>query len=91
MKKRVFAACPLRPEFDDLYLVIKQIAESLGASVLRPDELNNRHYFIDLVFYHRIVKCFVLIDLKRGFLMAIKFERDENVPTLYEFIVVFRS
>lgn len=29
--------------------------------------LNNRHYFIDLVFYHRIVKCFVLIDLKRGF------------------------
>lgn len=29
--------------------------------------LNNRHYYIDLVFYHRIVKCFVLIDLKRGF------------------------
>lgn len=29
--------------------------------------LNNRHYFIDLVFYHRIVKCFVLIDLKIGF------------------------
>jgi predicted nuclease of restriction endonuclease-like (RecB) superfamily len=58
--------------------------------VLRPDELNNRHNFIDLVFYHRIVKCFVLIDLKRGFLIAIKFERDENVPTLYEFIVVFR-
>jgi hypothetical protein len=50
MEKRVFAACPLRPEFDDLYLVIKQIAESLGASVLRPDELNNGHYFIDLVF-----------------------------------------
>ncbi len=29
--------------------------------------LNNRHYFIDLVFYHRIVKCFVLIDLKKGY------------------------
>ncbi len=29
--------------------------------------LNNRHYYIDLVFYHRIVKCFVLTDLKRGF------------------------
>jgi predicted nuclease of restriction endonuclease-like (RecB) superfamily len=29
--------------------------------------LNNRHYFVDLVFYHRIVKCFVLIDLKIGF------------------------
>lgn len=28
--------------------------------------LGNRHYFVDLVFYHRILKCFVLIDLKRG-------------------------
>ncbi len=27
--------------------------------------LGNRHYFVDLVFYHRILKCFVLIDLKR--------------------------
>lgn len=26
--------------------------------------LGNRHYYIDLVFYHRILKCFVLIDLK---------------------------
>jgi predicted nuclease of restriction endonuclease-like (RecB) superfamily len=26
----------------------------------------NRHYFIDLVFYNRLLKCFVLIDLKRG-------------------------
>jgi hypothetical protein len=25
---------------------------------------NNRHYRIDLVFYHRILKCHVLIDLK---------------------------
>ena len=25
-----------------------------------------RHYHVDLVFYHRILKCFVLIDLKRG-------------------------
>lgn len=25
-----------------------------------------RHLYIDLVFYHRILKCFVLIDLKRG-------------------------
>lgn len=25
-----------------------------------------KHYFVDLVFYHRILKCFVLIDLKRG-------------------------
>ena len=26
--------------------------------------LGNRHYYVDLVFYHRILKCFVLIDLK---------------------------
>jgi predicted nuclease of restriction endonuclease-like (RecB) superfamily len=26
--------------------------------------LDNQHHFIDLVFYHRILKCFVLIDLK---------------------------
>jgi predicted nuclease of restriction endonuclease-like (RecB) superfamily len=28
--------------------------------------LGNRHHYIDLVFYHRILKCFVLIDLKKG-------------------------
>ena len=28
--------------------------------------LNNRHYFIDLVFYHVRLKCYVLIDLKIG-------------------------
>lgn len=27
--------------------------------------VNNRHYHCDLVFYHRILRCFVLIDLKR--------------------------
>jgi predicted nuclease of restriction endonuclease-like (RecB) superfamily len=26
--------------------------------------LNNVHYYVDLVFYHRILRCFVLIDLK---------------------------
>ena len=26
--------------------------------------LANTHYYVDLVFYHRILKCFVLIDLK---------------------------
>lgn len=29
-----------------------------------PILVNNRHYHCDLVFYHRILKCFVLIDLK---------------------------
>lgn len=28
--------------------------------------LNNRHYFVDLVFYHVKLKCYVLIDLKVG-------------------------
>ncbi len=28
--------------------------------------INNVHYHVDLVFYHRILKCFVLIDVKRG-------------------------
>ena len=27
--------------------------------------LANRHHYVDLVFYHRILKCFVLIDLKK--------------------------
>ena len=26
--------------------------------------LDNTHFYVDLVFYHRILKCFVLIDLK---------------------------
>ncbi len=28
--------------------------------------IGGRNFYIDLVFYHRILKCFVLIDLKRG-------------------------
>ena len=28
--------------------------------------LDNNHFYVDLVFYHRILKCFVLIDLKVG-------------------------
>ena len=31
-----------------------------------PLTINNRHYHVDLVFYHRILKCFVLIDLKKN-------------------------
>ena len=36
-----------------------------------PITVNNVHYHVDLVFYHRILKCFVLIDLKTG---AVKHE-----------------
>ncbi|MGU9937933.1 PDDEXK nuclease domain-containing protein [Empedobacter brevis] len=28
--------------------------------------IGGKHFYVDLVFYHRILKCFVLIDLKRG-------------------------
>lgn len=28
--------------------------------------LDGEHYYVDLVFYHKILKCFVLIDLKIG-------------------------
>ena len=28
--------------------------------------VGGKHFYVDLVFYHRILKCFVLIDLKRG-------------------------
>jgi predicted nuclease of restriction endonuclease-like (RecB) superfamily len=28
--------------------------------------INNSHYRVDLVFYHRILRCFVLVDLKLG-------------------------
>lgn len=28
--------------------------------------IDNTHYYVDLVFYHRILKCFVLVDLKLG-------------------------
>lgn len=28
--------------------------------------IDNTHYYADLVFYHRILKCFVVIDLKLG-------------------------
>lgn len=31
-----------------------------------PMTISNRHYHCDLVFYHRILKCFVLVDLKRA-------------------------
>ena len=44
-----------------------------------PLTINNTHYHIDLVFYHRILRCFVLIDLKRG---AVK-HRDIGQMNMY--------
>jgi predicted nuclease of restriction endonuclease-like (RecB) superfamily len=52
--------------------------------------LGNRHHYVDLVFYHRILKCFVLIDLKideAGYqdigqmnMYLSYFENEENEP-----------
>jgi predicted nuclease of restriction endonuclease-like (RecB) superfamily len=52
--------------------------------------VNNVHYKVDLVFYHRILRCFVLIDLKMGDvqhhdigqmnLYLGYFAREENTP-----------
>ena len=52
--------------------------------------LNNTHYYVDLLFYHRILKCFVLIDLKLGKvshqdigqmnLYLNYFKKEENTP-----------
>ena len=27
---------------------------------------DNKHFFVDLVFYNRLLRCYVLVDLKRG-------------------------
>ncbi|MFH1275965.1 MAG: PDDEXK nuclease domain-containing protein [Candidatus Woesearchaeota archaeon] len=50
---------------------LKNFILELGRDFLFVDRqkritLANRHYYIDLVLYHRTLKCFVLIDLKLG-------------------------
>lgn len=41
--------------------------------------INNVHYHVDLVFYHRILKCFVLIDLKKNSVRHEETDRATNV------------
>lgn len=45
-----------------------EAAENGWSIVARQKRLTmtNRHYFIDLVLYNRFLKCFVLVDFKRG-------------------------
>lgn len=50
---------------------MKTFLLELGKGFLFQEEqygmtINNRHYHVDLLFYHRILRCHVLIDLKRG-------------------------
>ena len=54
-----------------LYTHLEQFLLELGKGfsfIGRQQRLNigGRNFYVDLVFYHRILKCFVLIDLKRG-------------------------
>jgi predicted nuclease of restriction endonuclease-like (RecB) superfamily len=52
--------------------------------------VSNTHYKVDLVFYHRILRCFVLIDLKMGSIQHYDigqmnlylgyFAKEENMP-----------
>ncbi|MBI2667050.1 DUF1016 domain-containing protein [Candidatus Woesearchaeota archaeon] len=50
---------------------LKDFILELGRDFLFVDRqkritIGNRHYRIDLIFYHRILKCFVLVDVKIG-------------------------
>ena len=51
---------------DNLQMFLLELGKGLTFEKRQyPITVNNRHYHCDLVFYHRILKCFVLIDLKR--------------------------
>lgn len=50
---------------------MKTMLLELGKGFLFQEEqyhicINNRHYHVDLLFYHRILRTYILIDLKRG-------------------------
>ena len=47
--------------------------------------LDNDHYYVDLVFYHRILKCFVLIDLKT------KNVKHQDIGQMNMYLNYFRS
>lgn len=52
---------------DNLQLFLLEMGKGLTFVKRQyPLTINNRHYHCDLVFYHRILKCFVLVDLKRA-------------------------
>jgi predicted nuclease of restriction endonuclease-like (RecB) superfamily len=56
---------------DKIISHLQQFIMEMGkgfAFIARQYRMNiaNRHFYVDLFFYHRILKCFVLIDLKRG-------------------------
>jgi predicted nuclease of restriction endonuclease-like (RecB) superfamily len=61
----------IRQKDSALFLRLQQFLLELGKGFTYVGRqyrilLNNSHYKVDLVFYHRILRCFVLIDLKLG-------------------------
>jgi predicted nuclease of restriction endonuclease-like (RecB) superfamily len=44
--------------------------------------LGNTHYYVDMVFYNKILKAYVLIDLKTGQLKPEYIRPNEYVPEL---------
>ncbi len=53
--------------FDNLQMFLLELGKGFTfVARQKRISLGNTHYYIDLVFYHRILKCFVLIDLKLG-------------------------
>jgi predicted nuclease of restriction endonuclease-like (RecB) superfamily len=50
---------------DNLQLFLMELGKGFTfVSRQHKVSLRNKHFYIDLVFYHRILKCFILIDLK---------------------------
>ena len=66
-----------RPAYSEIELEtaiidrLQQFLLELGKALLfearqKRFSFDNRHFFVDLVFYNRLLRCYVLIDLKRG-------------------------
>ncbi|MXV15804.1 PDDEXK nuclease domain-containing protein [Hufsiella ginkgonis] len=70
-----FLQIPEAQQYDEKHLE-QRIADNLQSFIMELGKgfafigrqyrvtLDNTHFYVDLVFYHRILKCFVLIDLK---------------------------
>jgi hypothetical protein len=49
MNKKVFFVSPFRPEYEDLYFIIKQVTEEIGANIYRTDELFSSTPIVTLI------------------------------------------
>jgi predicted nuclease of restriction endonuclease-like (RecB) superfamily len=67
-EKKKYSECDLEQKLiDNLQTFLLELGKGFAFIGRQyPLTIGNRHYHIDLVFYHRILKCFVLIDLKKN-------------------------